>query len=951
MTKLISTAAGVALVLFHSAMTLAELKPEMIRRGKSATALVEVALAKRSVTGSAFCVDKSGLFITNAHVVAGASGDRGKVQLVLDIGSASERSVPAEVLRHDDRLDLALLQVGADDRLTPLDLGRESGLIELAEVFTLGYPFGTEPAVGRARYPDITILPSHITSLRRDKGELLAIQFDNQINPGNSGGPVLDSSGKVVGVARATVVGAALNMAIPIGQLAEFLEAPGLSFELPEVSYFERAQPAAWTIRLTPPRPQSPLPEDVSVVLRVSNGGGQPRAYTAKAVSPGIFEAAVTPAPHDPDWRVNILPTTAAGGQNFTMRVKDEDVHGGATRFIQSVLRTLMGGRAPRTQASEIPATGARSVRLAKATRKEGTKAVSLDLNEAEYVGVQTTNPPRVQTLDATVEVRKGSRVLATVRQRRRITAPAGIPVGLKANLYVSITPRPSSPPRFQRPPVDEGLIKLGGVIETDGIPRGAGKAISPARIEIPPARIDSGTPGAREPALVRRLDGTINDLAVGGGGRFLVLVLKDAQKIAVFDANTADIVKTINLPSQNALVAAGARKFLVVFPDEKVLQRWDLGTLSRDGGNRPSPIDGRLIRLAMGSDSDGPILARWFNEEAPGVRTEAQFSFIDLESLTVLRVGLIALTGSRGLVSSSGGSFTIQGAAQEARIRAAPGGALFGIWGGGSPSGFRTLSVRGRVLISPYEHSSFGHVVPGPDGLTIFTGLKGRLDLDGNLPGGGAPPDGPPVVTIPSCDPSYYLTIAGLGDALTAYVDYSRANYHPSRGPVTASIHAADGTRLVTVHGLDEMPIDTNDEVRAALAKSELTLDQRFHLIPAAHLLITIPVENDRLLLRRLDLDEVLNRNGGSDLVVTSAPVLAAAAGQKLEHQLTVRSKQSGVTYVLAAGPDGLQVAPDGMIRWVVPRTQKGEDVTATIRIQDRSSQERLHRLLIVVK
>src|SRR5207253_9258889 len=153
-------------------------------------------------TGSASCVDQSGLFITNAHVIEGEAGEEGRVRLVVDSGLATQRILTAKVLRHDDDVDLALLQVNARAGLTPLELGRDSDLNELAEVTTFGYPFGHLLAVGRAKYPEITVLPSRITALRTDKGRLVAIQFDSQLNPGNSGGPVLDGAGKVVGVAR-----------------------------------------------------------------------------------------------------------------------------------------------------------------------------------------------------------------------------------------------------------------------------------------------------------------------------------------------------------------------------------------------------------------------------------------------------------------------------------------------------------------------------------------------------------------------------------------------------------------------------------------------------------------------------------------------------------------------------------------------------------------------------
>src|SRR4051812_47912772 len=207
MVKLLSVGLSGLLVIVGSAPSLAQLAPETIQRVKKATALVEVTTAKAGASGSAFCVDKSGLFITNAHVVLGA-GKEATVRLVLDIGLDSQRSLEAKLLRHDDRMDLALLEAevdaGAASALTALDLGRDADLKELDRVVTFGYPFGHAAAVGRAQYPDITVLSSRITSLRKNGGRLQAIQFDNQLNPGNSGGPVVDASGKVVGVAVAT---------------------------------------------------------------------------------------------------------------------------------------------------------------------------------------------------------------------------------------------------------------------------------------------------------------------------------------------------------------------------------------------------------------------------------------------------------------------------------------------------------------------------------------------------------------------------------------------------------------------------------------------------------------------------------------------------------------------------------------------------------------------------
>ena len=192
MCKSASSTLSLLLVLIASTPLRAQHKTQVIERGKRATALVEVRTAEGGGSGSAFCIDKSGLFITNSHVVRGPGQGKDDVRLVVDIGLKTQRSIRAKVLRADDDLIWLLLKVDADAGLNTLELGKENTLAELAPVVTFGFPFGPLATVGQEKYPDMTVLPSKITSLRKDKGRLEGVQFDGQLNPGNSGGPVVE---------------------------------------------------------------------------------------------------------------------------------------------------------------------------------------------------------------------------------------------------------------------------------------------------------------------------------------------------------------------------------------------------------------------------------------------------------------------------------------------------------------------------------------------------------------------------------------------------------------------------------------------------------------------------------------------------------------------------------------------------------------------------------------
>jgi serine protease Do len=131
-----------AISLFILALSLSTARAadraEIVRRGKAATALVDVASRE---FGTAFCVDAAGYFITNAHVVERA-GNGQTVSMVLEPGEATQRVVTARVVRTDAQLDLALLAVDKEKKLVALELGDSSRLVETEVVTAFGYPFG-----------------------------------------------------------------------------------------------------------------------------------------------------------------------------------------------------------------------------------------------------------------------------------------------------------------------------------------------------------------------------------------------------------------------------------------------------------------------------------------------------------------------------------------------------------------------------------------------------------------------------------------------------------------------------------------------------------------------------------------------------------------------------------------------------------------------------------------
>jgi S1-C subfamily serine protease len=160
-----------------------------------------------TATGSGFLIDTEGHIVTNNHVVAEAD----KVEVKL---GSSDTTYDAEVVGTDPATDVALLKVDAPaDSLHPLALG-DSSNVEVGEpVVAIGNPFGL----------DRTVTAGIVSAIQRQiqapNGFSIShvIQTDAAINPGNSGGPLIDSSGRVIGINSQIQTGGGGNGNVGIG--------------------------------------------------------------------------------------------------------------------------------------------------------------------------------------------------------------------------------------------------------------------------------------------------------------------------------------------------------------------------------------------------------------------------------------------------------------------------------------------------------------------------------------------------------------------------------------------------------------------------------------------------------------------------------------------------------------------------------------------------------------
>ncbi len=142
-----------------------------------------------SGSGSGFIWDGQGHIVTNYHVIATASAAR--------VTLADQSEWDAKVVGWAEEKDLAVLEIDAPaELLQPIPVGGSKGLQVGQMVLAIGNPFGLDHTLTTGV---ISALGREILSLDR-KPIRDVIQTDAAINPGNSGGPLLDSSGRLIGV-------------------------------------------------------------------------------------------------------------------------------------------------------------------------------------------------------------------------------------------------------------------------------------------------------------------------------------------------------------------------------------------------------------------------------------------------------------------------------------------------------------------------------------------------------------------------------------------------------------------------------------------------------------------------------------------------------------------------------------------------------------------------------
>jgi S1-C subfamily serine protease len=147
------------------------------------TDIKSVVIVKTDISqGSGFIITSDGYLVTNAHVMEGATS----AGVVTYDGNLHQ----VKLIGKDTNMDIALLKI--DGTYSPLNLANSNDVQVGEKVIAIGSPYGLQFSVTEG-------IVSNVHQLG-ENGIKAYIQTDAPLNPGNSGGPLIDTSGKVVGI-------------------------------------------------------------------------------------------------------------------------------------------------------------------------------------------------------------------------------------------------------------------------------------------------------------------------------------------------------------------------------------------------------------------------------------------------------------------------------------------------------------------------------------------------------------------------------------------------------------------------------------------------------------------------------------------------------------------------------------------------------------------------------
>jgi hypothetical protein len=408
-----------------------------------------------------------------------------------------------------------------------------------------------------------------------------------------------------------------------------------------------------------------------------------------------------------------------------------------------------------------------------------------------------------LDTSDATVNTisgnTSGGNTGSSGKGGNRGGTKSGIPVGAGGGGFPSFPGGGGGGGGFTEPPKPKDTFDLKPV-------SGPAPAFAPLALPSDPSTVDLG--------------GKVGQVAVGGGGRYVVLHFPDKGQLGVFDACTGQF-NAVAADTGDVRLAAGASRVVLYVRGPKIFRFYSLPDLSKQF-DASTDLFFSAPSIAMGNRTDGPLLV----DAAFGETRLYDVSGGEMKEIEGAR-------GKPGIHSTDNG------------LRALPDGTAFATFDGfGNGQKTTLLHVQGRKW--KVERDVNQVPFPGVDGHFYGNGVV--VDKNGkDMKFGG----------VGAASNNWYVPATSSGKYFLKVAPVTVSSGGREKKTVSVTIHAAKkadtpapGTRALTDLPEFEDLVDPWGNINW-----DKPLDRHFFLIPEAKLLVILNGKKDKLVLRSIDL------------------------------------------------------------------------------------------------
>ncbi|MCE9553984.1 MAG: trypsin-like peptidase domain-containing protein [Planctomycetes bacterium] len=399
--------------------------------------------------------------------------------------------------------------------------------------------------------------------------------------------------------------------------------------------------------------------------------------------------------------------------------------------------------------------------------------------------------------------------------------------------------------------------------------------------------------------------------VAVGGGGRYLVLHFKELRKLGIFDIKTRKIIGYVSAADDKVTFAASQNHVVVHLGAAGTISRYRLDNQERE---KSVPLAEEVAAMGMGSASEGPLVV---------VTSGYYAGFGRIFDLQKLQPRDMRLTGYRTSQATSG-TFNIGRIINVSADGRLVGGTNEGV----SPSGVYLALIDGDTVEVRHEHSSWGAIRPAPTGEIVYTsrGAHGTNLKPLSSPGGYA---------IPELTRGVFTLV--MRDA----------SDRGSKKGATLSLQVQGDSRPLATLDRKQLGIDSLPSHPVHFANAPWHQRLLFHAPEKT--LVAIPDDRQRLILADLDVDKILDQSGRDYLFVSSQPPTSIKSGQAWKYKIEARAKKGPVKMKLESGPEGMKLSPQGDLQWKVPASAKTEAIIVSVK--DGTDQEIFHTFTLTME